>query len=380
MANHSAAVLLPSTSLGGAERMGIRIANDLAERGVETHIVLLNDTSELTHTISDAVTVHHLQAVRSRQAVLAVYRTLRRLRVDTVFSTLVRLNIMALALRPLLPGRPRIVVREPSNPVADMAVQGTTALYTPLYRWFYPRADRVICQSVRMSEEFDRLLGYRAANITQIYNPAPLDKLQARKADYPSPFSRPARFQLLTCGRLTERKGIHLLLQALAPLEQKGVDFRLTLLGDGPDRDAFEALTASLGLSERVEFRGTTLDTTAWYLHSDLFLQPSLSEGLPNTVIEAMACGTPVVASDCPGGTRELVKSGVNGEMFENADVADLTRTLNAVLPTLSAYHEGTVRQSISHLHPNRVFGELRQAILGGEADAIGLESVTRPG
>ena len=55
MAQHRAAVLLPTTSLGGAERMGLRIANDLAERGVDTHIVLLDDTAELTHTISKAV-------------------------------------------------------------------------------------------------------------------------------------------------------------------------------------------------------------------------------------------------------------------------------------------------------------------------------------
>ncbi|MEM7376568.1 MAG: glycosyltransferase [Pseudomonadota bacterium] len=365
MSHPRVALLLPSTSLGGAERMIIRIANDLGAHGVDTHVLLLADTGVLTDAIDDTVTLHRLDAARARQAPTKLVKTLRALRPDTVFSSHARLNLMQLGLRALLAGRPRAVIREASNPIADMEIQNTGRVYRPLYKALYPRADALICQSLQMVDDFDRLMGRRLDNLVQIYNPARQDLIEARKADIASPFTQAAAHQLLTCGSLTHRKGYDVLLNALKPVVDGGLDLRLTLLGDGPERPALEAQAASLGLSDRVHFNGRTLDNAPFYLHADLFLQPSRIEGLPNTVIESMACGTPVVASDCPGGTRELVRNGENGLLFDTEDVAGLSAALTTVLPSLDRYPADAVRASIAHLHPETVFATFRDTLLG---------------
>lgn len=365
MSNKRVALLLPSTSLGGAERMIIRIANDLGANGVETHLLLLTDTGVLTDAIGEDVTVHRLDAARARQAPMKLIKTLRKLRPDTVFSSHARLNLMALGLKPLLAGSPRMVIREASNPIADMEIQNTGRVYRPLYKLLYPRADALICQSMQMVEDFDRLMGRRLDNLIQIYNPARLDLIEAQKSTIGSPFASPATHQLLTCGSLTRRKGYDVLLDALKPLHDAGLDYQLTLLGDGPERAGLEAQSEALGLTERVHFNGRTMDNAPFYLHADLFLQPSRIEGLPNTVIEAMACGTPVVASDCPGGTRELVRNGENGMLFDNEDIAGLTTALDDILGRLTEFPENTVRDSIAHLHPDTVFAKMRETILG---------------
>jgi len=345
--------------------MVIRVTNNLAEHGVDAHLIMLTNDGVLSDAISDAVTTHNLNVKRARNAPLAIWKAVRPLRPDVVFSSHARLNFMNVGLRPVLPGSPRAVIREAANPIADMAIQKTEKVYGPLYKTLYPRADALICQSQQMVADFNTLMGKQLDNIVQIYNPARPDLIAMRRSDVPSPFSRPASFQLLTCGSLTERKGYDILLKGLPPLLEAGIDFQLTLLGNGPERGNLESLRDTLGLSERVHFNGQTLDNAPWYLHADVFLQPSRIEGLPNTVIESLVCGTPVVASDCPGGTRELLNNGENGQLFTTENIAALTTALQTVLNTLADYPEDTVRASVEHLHPDTVFAQLRKTILG---------------
>ncbi len=365
MSSPRAVLILPSTSLGGAERMVIRLTNNLAENNVDTHLIMLTNDGALSDSIANNVTTHTLNVKRARNAPFSLYNAVRPLRPDVLFSSHARLNFVTVGLRKILPGSPRVVIREASNPIADMAIQQTTRIYGPLYKWLYPRADALVCQSQQMVADFDTLMGRRLENIVQIYNPARPDMIAANASDTPSPFTTPATHQLLTCGSLTHRKGYDLLLNALAPLKQSGVDFRLTLLGDGPERESLEALCNSLGLREHVHFNGQTMDNTPWYLHADVFIQPSRIEGLPNTVIEAMACGTPVVATDCPGGTRELLQHGKNGLLAETENVAALTEAVETLLATQDQYPADAVRSSVSHLHPDTVFPRFRKTILG---------------
>ncbi len=345
--------------------MVIRITNYLADEGIDTHLVMLSDNGVLSDEISSAVTPHTLDAARARSAPGKLWKTLRQLRPDVLFSSHARINFMTIGLRPLLPGRPRAVIREAANPIADMEIQDTTRVYKPLYKTLYPRADALICQSKHMVADFDILMGRRLDNITQIYNPARPDMIGLSKSSANNPFTRPAMHQILTCGSLTRRKGYDILIEALAPLQKSGVDFQLTLLGEGPEREALEALATSLGVKDRVHFNGQTMDNAKWYLHADLFVQPSRIEGLPNTVIESMACGTPVVASNCPGGTRELIRDGENGMLFESENTSALTETLSTMLDSIESHERDTVQESISHLHPEIIFPRIKAAVLG---------------
>lgn len=140
--------------------------------------------------------------------------------------------------------------------------------------------------------------------------------------------------RLVSAGRLNHEKGFHLLIEAVRRLaaEAGGVEFRLALLGEGDHRQRLQRQVQEAGLSDQVRLPGFRVDAAAWYRTADVFVLPSLVEGMPNVLLEAMACGTPVVSSDCPAGPSEILEGGRLGELCVAGDAAALTGALRRVL------------------------------------------------
>lgn len=137
------------------------------------------------------------------------------------------------------------------------------------------------------------------------------------------------RCRLLFVGRLVQQKGVDTLLRAVAAAARHRPGLQLSLIGDGPQREELEQLAVALGIAHRVDFAGwfERADLPDRYRLADVFVLPSRDEGMPNVVLEAMASGLPIVASDVPG-TRELVDSGVNGALFPAGDTNALAAAL----------------------------------------------------
>ena len=158
---------------------------------------------------------------------------------------------------------------------------------------------------------------------------------------------RGAGARLLCVARLAPAKNHALLLQTVARLRESGRDVSLTLVGDGPLRGALEERARELGISERVRFAGRRTDTAAFYRDCDLFVLLSDYEGMPMSIIEAMASGLPVVATRA-GGVGELVDDGVNGALVE-ADAAAAAEAIAAICDDPALYARlsaGAVRTS----------------------------------
>ena len=158
---------------------------------------------------------------------------------------------------------------------------------------------------------------------------------------------RGAGARLLCVARLAPAKNHALLLQTVALLRESGRDVSLTLVGDGPLRGRLEELARELGISERVRFAGRRTDTPAFYRDCDLFVLLSDYEGMPMSIIEAMASGLPVVATRA-GGVAELVDDGVNGALVE-ADAAAAAGAIAAICDDPALYARlsaGAVRTS----------------------------------
>lgn len=135
--------------------------------------------------------------------------------------------------------------------------------------------------------------------------------------------------RVLCLGRLVDRKGQALLLEAAALLAREGVALELTIAGDGPNRQALEAFAAELGIAGQVHFTGVVGQDEALrlYRETDIFCLPSLSEGLPAVLMEAMACGVPVVATRIDA-NAELVEDGQNGLLVGAGDADALAEGL----------------------------------------------------
>lgn len=137
---------------------------------------------------------------------------------------------------------------------------------------------------------------------------------------------------MLLAGRLVYQKGVDLLIRALGELQH--LAWTLYLVGDGPHRPALEDLASELGIADRVEFKGW-LDGDALapqYQDANLFVFPSRHEGMPNAVLEAMASGLPVIASQIAG-SEELVVPGETGLLVPSEDIDALREALQTLLP-----------------------------------------------
>jgi glycosyltransferase involved in cell wall biosynthesis len=137
---------------------------------------------------------------------------------------------------------------------------------------------------------------------------------------------------LIVCvGRLSAEKNQHTILRAMAlmPPERR---WRLAIVGDGPDRAALEAFARSNGLAERTVFTGYVSDPFAWMMRASVVVLSSIYEGLPCVLMEALACGTPVVCTDCPYGPRQILQDGRYGTLIPVGDPAAMAAAIAAAL------------------------------------------------
>ncbi|MCC7264392.1 MAG: glycosyltransferase [Candidatus Latescibacteria bacterium] len=196
-----------------------------------------------------------------------------------------------------------------------------------LNRWIYRRMDMVIGVSKDIAARLQEA-GVPSAKVRVVYNGVdprfcPGDQAPAREGvGLP-----PERFVVLFVGMLVPVKGLEVLLQALARLDEPQVC--CAIVGGGPQEAGLRELAARLGLLPRVVFAGprSTDEVPRWMQAADLLVLPSLSEGRPNVVLEAQACGLPVVATRV-GGTPELVEDGINGVLVDSGDPQQLAQAI----------------------------------------------------
>ncbi len=137
---------------------------------------------------------------------------------------------------------------------------------------------------------------------------------------------------VIAAGRLTTQKGFDRLIRAWEPVAAAHRDWRLLILGEGPERERLEGLIASAGLAEVVALMGQTDRIGHAFAESSIFVLSSRREGLPMVILEAMSKGLPVVSFDCPTGPAEMVVTGHNGILVPDGDIAGLTRALLDVI------------------------------------------------
>jgi glycosyltransferase involved in cell wall biosynthesis len=205
-------------------------------------------------------------------------------------------------------------------------------------RQTYRQADQVIANSHGVSADVLALTGLGADLLATLKNPsipADLDRLASAAAPHPWLEQRDKPV-VLAAGRLVDVKDFVTLLRAFAALRQQR-PARLIILGEGPERGALLSLAEQLGMAQDVALPGFSINPVAWMARAALFVLSSRYEGSPNVLIEALACGTPAVSTDCPHGPREILDHGRWGRLVPVGDVpalaAAMAVTLDAPLP-----------------------------------------------
>lgn len=341
--------LLATLDGGGAERTVLTLIPHLRARGLDARVGLLARGGVLDSEIEGS------QVVRARMAPgwmsyapspglgrlliglplvpLQQLDLLRRFRPHVVVSCTAAMNLAAL-LSTGAYGRRRIawILREGNN---TRAILESDAPGRPgrALRWWatslvYRAPDRVVAISNGVADGLARNFGLSRDRMRVVHNPVDVTRIcrRAQEADG-APF--PSRF-IVACGRLHRQKGFDLLLRAFAALGE--TDLALAILGDGPERGDLEALARELGLGARLMMPGFVENPWAWMARAAAFVLPSRWEGFASVLVEAMACGTPVVAADCDFGPREIVRDGETGLLARADDAESLAAAIRRVL------------------------------------------------
>lgn len=303
--------MFPFPSLGGgggAQRVLSTLLRHLDRERFEPHLALLRLRRSADDDIPEGVTVHNLEFSRVRYALPGLVKLIRKIRPDVALSTVGHMNLALLACRPFLPRSVRILIGESTTlGVYLRQVTKLPVVWASLYRFLYKRADTVICLSNAMKRELVQDFSVPPQRLVRIYNPVDVERIQRLAGLGGTPFAGPGP-SLVAAGRFVREKGIDLLLDAMPGVRECFPHATLTLLGEGPLEPALKEQTRKLGLRDAIRFSGVQANPWRYFRQADLVIVPSRVDGLPYVPLEALAVGTPVVATDCPGGIREAAE------------------------------------------------------------------------
>ena len=274
-----------------------------------------------------------LGCTRVRYALPRITRLIRMTRPDVVFSTLGHLNLALAMVRPLLPNGIHYVARETVVVSQNLNSIPRGGLWRWTYRLFYRFLDTVVCQSKDMREDLVSNFGFPNSKAVVIHNPVDIERIQMlAKQSPPEAFSwkraKTPSIRLLAAGRLVPQKGFDLLIEALGLCDD--LHLTLVILGEGPTRSELELLARRIGISERVRFAGFQTNPYPFFARADAFVLSSRFEGFSNVVLEALACGTPVIATPAPGGTREILDGIPECKVADDVTASSLAAAITA--------------------------------------------------
>jgi glycosyltransferase involved in cell wall biosynthesis len=319
--------VIPRLVGGGAEQVVVNLLRHIDRASIEpTLTVLTLADGVLNAAVPKDVEIVELHNDRLRYALLELIGLIRTRRPDLVFSTLDHLNIALGLVRWVLPRKSKLVLR----------LTHFRSLEDRKWRWLvglsFRSADLVVVQSREMGARFSELFGTTIRHEI-INNPVAIKdvRIAARKGQVTGFDS--THINIVAVGRLVRDKGFDLLIEAFLRLNRS--DLTLTILGEGPIRSSLEAQIVAGGVVDRVRLLGFKTNPYSYMAAADAFVLPSRTEGFPNVLLEALACGTPVVATPVPGVPEllEMVKESEIARTINGEAIAEAIERLLARLP-----------------------------------------------
>jgi len=333
------AIYLPSLRGGGAERVMVTLAKGFVQKGLDVDLVLARAEGPYLADVPQQVRVVDLGKARVLASLWPLMKYLRREKPRAMLSTMGHANIIALLARLLTLGVPRVVVREANS--IKTSIRNSTLLRgkaTPiLVKLLYPFADAIIANSTGALTELADVLGDTSqGKLHLIYNPVDLEDIQ-RKAEGEIEYGifdwlgNKQCPLVLGMGRLAASKDFQTLIRSFAGVRKK-MAVKLLIIGEGDQRQDLEKLVRELDLEADVRLPGFVQNPYPLLKRASVFVLSSRWEGLPNALLEALAVGTPVVATDCPSGPAEILENGKYGKLVPVGDVVALSEAIYIVL------------------------------------------------
>jgi glycosyltransferase involved in cell wall biosynthesis len=319
---------------GGIDRYALNLAEILLQHGVDVDLFVTSSQGKLLAQRPKATRLF-VGGGSTRKSVLPFYRYLRGEQPDLLISANLYVDIVSIVTKLLarVPTKHAVTLHTAFSREDYRGKETLKKIYTKVCTWLYPRADYIVAVShavAKDSQEYFKLKN----PIRVIYNPVVTPTLYSKSlGEVVHPFYNKDAPVLLAIGRLSAQKDFSTLLKGFAEL-RKTTRARLLILGEGEERTLLESLAKTLNLGDDLSMPGFVDNPYPYIKNADVLVSSSQWEGLPTVIIEALALGTAVVATDCPGGSAEILEGGTYGQLVEMQNPGALAQ---AVITTLGA-------------------------------------------
>lgn len=328
---------IPSMSGGGAERVMLALANGLAEKDIQVDLLLNRVDGPYLKDASKKVNIVNLNTSRVLSSIVPLSKYLRREKPDAILSAMNYVNIITVIAQIISGSNTKVVLSEHGNLTESKKNLGhiKSLIITSLMRWAYTKPHAIVAVSDGVGDALVNELKIDRSKITTIYNPIFSENLIERSTELVSHswLNENSTPLILAVGRLTPQKDFATLIHAFKKVIKKK-DCNLIILGEGRLRPELEELVKDLDLQDNVQLPGFVNNPYAWMSSADLFVLSSIHEGFGNVIVEAMACGTPVVSTDCNSGPSEILEDGRWGELVPPGNIELLAKAIIKSLNT----------------------------------------------
>lgn len=324
---------------GGAERVVLNIIKTLGKERFLTELVTMESVN---HYKGEAVAADSCISFNKKgpfdyfRLALKLRSHVARTKPDIVISFLDYANIISL-MAVMIFGRGKKfkwITAVRNNPFKIHRYSKLGKLQQLLLRAAYRKSDHVNTNSVQVAEQLTQQWGIPSGCVSTIQNPVALAKIRRASEErirHPF-FDNPELQVLISVGRLTAQKRFDRLIRVFHGVHRVKPHTRLIIVGQGELQNDLENMISDLSLNQSVSLVGFQQNPYAWIRRAHLFVLSSDYEGLPNVVLEAMACGVPVVSTDCPFGPNEIIKDGENGLLVSLENDLEFERTVVQLL------------------------------------------------
>jgi len=322
--------VIPTLSGGGAERFLTNILRTIDRERFAIHLAIGKREGPFLKLIPDDIPLFELGAIRTRYAIPALWHLVRRIKPNILFATL-GLNMACAIVKRLIKDAPKLVVRVASDPTSN-TISKRPIIIRQVQKYAYSNSDRIIALTKRMKIKLCELYNIPYSKVRVIGNPIDIQAVKAKthqSLDH-SWFSEDIPI-VIGVGRLASEKGYITLLRAFS-IVRRHIYARLVILGEGKERSILEALSKKLAIQDDCLFPGFRLNPYSYIARATVFVLSSFWEGFPNVLLEAMACGTPVIATRCDSGPEEILDHEVNGLLVPIGDEQAMATTIIRML------------------------------------------------
>lgn len=323
-------LFIPTLDGSGAEKIALTLANSFVARGYQVDLIVIKSGGKFYNQLDSSVNIINLNCSRIIFCFFSLINYLNKNKPDVFLSSLTHSNIISIIASLFSKVKTKVIVIEHGLKTKLFKnINFKNRLIDLLMLFIYPKAYRIIAVSKDVAKNISMRSGVQLSKIDTIYNPIVSNSILLKskvKINHPW-FLEGQPDVILSVGRLTEEKNFSLLIRAFANVRSKH-NVRLLILGEGKLRSQLTSLASKLGVEKDFSMPGFVENPYAYMSKASLFVMSSDYEGFGNVLVEAMACGAPVISTNCPGGPKEILENGLWGKLVPVSNLDVLTDTI----------------------------------------------------